>query len=148
MIALLQRVKRAAVTVDGQRIAEIGPGLLVLVGAERADGEPQAVRMAERIFAYRIFPDTAGRMNLSLREIRGELLLVPQFTLVADTARGNRPGFERAASPEHGETLFRQLVAGTRALGCPVQTGQFGANMDVELINTGPASFLLHVPHG
>lgn len=147
MIALLQRVKRAAVTIDTQRIAEIGPGLLVLVGVERADREPQAVRMAERILAYRIFPDTAGRMNLSLRDTGGELLLVPQFTLVADTARGNRPGFERAARPEHGEALFNCLVEGARALGCPVQTGQFGANMDIELINTGPASFLLHVPH-
>lgn len=148
MIALLQRVKRASVSVDGRLIAEIGPGLLVLVGVERTDEEPQAVRMAERILAYRIFPDAAGRMNLSLRDTGGELLLVPQFTLVADTTRGNRPGFERAASPEHGEALFRHLVRSARALRCTVQTGQFGANMDIELINTGPASFLLHVPHG
>ena len=147
MIALLQRVKQASVTVDGERIAEIGPGLMVLIGVERADAKPQAVRMAERILAYRIFPDTAGRMNLSLREASGELLLVPQFTLVADTSRGNRPGFERAASPEQGEALFRHLVESATALGCRTQTGQFGANMDVELINTGPASFLLHVPH-
>ncbi len=147
MITLLQRVKRASITVDGEQIAEIGPGLMVLVGVERADGRPQAVRMAERILAYRIFPDAAGRMNLSLRDLGGELLLVPQFTLVADTSRGNRPGFERAASPEQGEALFRQLVESATALGCRTQTGQFCANMDVELINTGPASFLLHVPH-
>jgi D-tyrosyl-tRNA(Tyr) deacylase len=147
MIALLQRVKRASVTVDNRRIAEIGPGLLVLVGVERADDKPQAARMAERILAYRIFPDAAERMNLSLRDTRGELLLVPQFTLVADTTRGNRPGFERAASPEQGEALFKHLVESAKALNCPVQTGQFGANMDIELINTGPASFLLHVPH-
>lgn len=148
MIALLQRVKRASVTVDNHRIAEIGPGLLVLVGVERTDERPQAARMAERILAYRIFPDAAGRMNLSLHDTRGELLLVPQFTLVADTTRGNRPGFERAASPERGEALFNDLVGSAKALNCPVQTGQFGANMDIELINTGPASFLLHVPHG
>lgn len=148
MIALLQRVKRASVTVDNHRIAEIGPGLLVLVGVERTDERPQAARMAERILAYRIFPDAAGRMNLSLHDTRGELLLVPQFTLVADTTRGNRPGFERAASPERGEALFNDLVESAKALNCPVQTGQFGANMDIELINTGPASFLLHVPHG
>ncbi|MFZ1625313.1 MAG: D-aminoacyl-tRNA deacylase [Gammaproteobacteria bacterium] len=147
MITLLQRVKRASITVDGKQIAEIGPGLMVLVGVERADGRPQALRMAERILAYRIFPDPVGRMNLSLRDVRGELLLVPQFTLVADTSRGNRPGFEQAASPEQGEALFRQLVESATALGCRTQTGQFGADMDVELINTGPASFLLHVPH-
>ncbi len=148
MIALLQRVKMASVSVDGQRIAEIGPGLLVLVGVERADGPAQAARMAERLFAYRIFADAEGRMNLSLRDSGGELLLVPQFTLVADTSRGNRPGFEPAASPELGQALFRQLAASAKSLGCATQTGQFGANMDIELINTGPATFLLHVPHG
>lgn len=147
MIALLQRVKRASVAVDNRRIAEIGPGLLVLVGVERSDERPQATRMAERILAHRIFPDAAERMNLSLRDTGGELLLVPQFTLVADTTRGNRPGFERAASPEQGEALFKNLVESAKALNCPVQTGQFGANMDIELINTGPATFLLHVPH-
>jgi D-tyrosyl-tRNA(Tyr) deacylase len=104
--------------------------------------------MAERILAYRVFPDSAERMNLSLRDTGGELLLVPQFTLVADTTRGNRPGFERAASPEVGQTLFNCLAASTTARGGRTQTGQFGANMDIELINTGPASFLLHVPHG
>lgn len=148
MIALLQRVKMASVTVEGRRIAEIGPGLLVLVGVEQADGPPQAARLAERLFAYRIFGDAADRMNLSLRDTGGELLLVPQFTLVADTSRGNRPGFERAASPELGQALFRHLAASAIALGCPTQTGQFGAHMDIELINTGPATFLLHVPQG
>lgn len=148
MIALLQRAKRASVSVDGRCIAGIGAGLLVLIGVEKGDSEPQAVRMAERILAYRIFADADGRMNLSLQDTGGELLLVPQFTLVADTTRGNRPGFERAAHPERGEELFMQLAASARALGSAVQTGQFGANMDVELINTGPATFLLHVPHG
>jgi D-tyrosyl-tRNA(Tyr) deacylase len=148
MIALLQRVKKATVTVDGQQTAAIGPGLLVFIGVEQADGPAQAARLAERLFAYRIFADAADRMNLSLRDTGGELLLVPQFTLVADTSRGNRPGFERAASPEVGQTLFNSLVASAKALGCPTQTGQFGANMDIELINTGPATFLLHVPHG
>ena len=148
MIALLQRVKRASVRVEGQQIAEIGPGLLVFVGVERADGQAQAVRMAERLFAYRVFADSTNRMNLSLRDTGGELLLVPQFTLVADTSHGNRPGFEPAASPELGQTLFRQLAARAISLGCPTQTGEFGANMDIELINTGPATFLLHVPQG
>ena len=148
MIALLQRVKRASVTVDGRPLAEIGPGLLVLVGVERADGKPQAARMAERILAYRIFPDGAERMNLSLHDTGGELLLVPQFTLVAYIVMRSRPGFTRAGSPEAGQTLFNCLVASATALGCRTQTGQFGANMDIELINTGPASFLLHVPPG
>ena len=148
MIALLQRVKMASVVVNGRKIAEIGPGLLAFIGVERADTPVQAARLAERLFAYRIFADTADRMNLSLKDTGGELLLVPQFTLVADTGRGNRPGFERAASPELGEALFRQLAASANSLGCPTQTGQFGANMDIELINTGPATFLLHVPHG
>ncbi len=147
MIALLQRVKKASVTVDGQQIAGIGPGLLVFVGVERADTPAQAVRLAERLYAYRIFPDAADRMNLSLRDSGGELLLVPQFTLLADTSRGNRPGFERAADPGLGEALFRQLAASATALGCPTQIGQFGANMDIELINTGPATFLLQISH-
>ncbi len=148
MIALLQRVKRASVRVKGEQIAAIGPGLLVLVGVERTDSQAQATRMAERLFAYRVFADSTDRMNLSLRDTGGELLLVPQFTLVADTSRGNRPGFEPAASPELGQALFRHLAASTKSLGCPTQTGQFGADMDIELINTGPATFLLHVPHG
>ena len=148
MIALLQRVKRASITIDGCRIAEIGPGLLVLVGVERADGKPQAARMAERILAYRIFPDGAERMNLSLHDTGQLDRANHRLSLVADTTRGNRPGFERAASPEVGQTLFNSLVASAKALGCQTQTGQFGANMDIELINTGPASFLLHVPHG
>jgi D-aminoacyl-tRNA deacylase len=146
MIALLQRVKKATVTVAGRQIARIGPGLLVFVGVERGDGPAQAGRMAERLLAYRLFPDAEDRMNLSLKDTGGELLLVPQFTLAADTSRGNRPGFERAASPELATTLFRELTDHTRLLGCSTQTGEFGANMDIELVNTGPATFLLHVP--
>lgn len=148
MIALLQRVKKAAVTVAGEQIARIGPGLLVFVGVERNDGPAQAGRLAERLLAYRVFPDAEDRMNLSLKDTGGELLLVPQFTLVADTSRGNRPGFERAASPELAMALFRELTDRTRLLGCATQTGQFAANMDIELVNTGPATFLLHVPQG
>ncbi|MEZ5563890.1 MAG: D-aminoacyl-tRNA deacylase [Gammaproteobacteria bacterium] len=148
MIALVQRVKRASVTVDEQRIAAIGPGLLVLVGVEKTDTPAQAIRLAERLYAYRIFPDAADRMNRSLQDVGGELLLVPQFTLLADTTRGNRPGFERAAEPALGEALFTQLAASARALGCPTQIGRFGANMDIELINTGPATFLLQISPG
>lgn len=146
MIALLQRVKKASVTVAGRQIARIGPGLLVLVGVERGDETAQANRMAERLLAYRLFPDAEGRMNLSLKDTGGELLLVPQFTLAADTSRGNRPGFERAASPELATALFKALTDCARVLGCSTQTGEFGANMDIELVNTGPATFLLHVP--
>ncbi len=145
MIGLLQRVKWARVTVTGEAIAAIGPGLLVLAAMERGDSPAGAARLAERLLAYRVFPDAAGRMNRSLTDVGGELLLVPQFTLAADTSHGNRPGFEPAAPPEAGRALFEQLVDAARRLHPRVQTGRFGADMDVELLNTGPVTFSLRV---
>lgn len=130
----------------GATVAAIGPGLLVLVGVERGDSTAGAERLAERLLAYRVFPDAAGRMNLSLVDTAGELLLVPQFTLAADTSHGNRPGFEPAAPPEEGLRLFEHLVTAARTRWTRVHTGQFGADMDVELVNSGPVTFSLRVP--
>ncbi|MGI9257253.1 MAG: D-aminoacyl-tRNA deacylase [Gammaproteobacteria bacterium] len=146
MIGLLQRVRRADVEVDGATIAEIGPGIAVLVGVERGDSDREAGRLLERLLAYRVFPDSEGRMNLSLRDIGGELLLVPQFTLAADTSQGNRPGFSKAAPPEQGEALFAALVRAAEASGVKTATGEFGAMMDVTLTNEGPVTFWLRVP--
>jgi D-tyrosyl-tRNA(Tyr) deacylase len=146
VIGLLQRVKRASIDVAGAQIATIGPGLLVLIGVERGDSPAVAERLAARLLAYRVFPDAAGRMNLSLTDSGGELLLVPQFTLVADTSHGNRPGFEPAAPPAVGQQLFEHLVGAARERWPRVQTGQFGADMEVELVNSGPVTFSLRVP--
>ncbi len=127
-------------------MAAIGQGLLVLVGVERGDSTTGAERLAERLLAYRVFPDAAGRMNRSVTDVGGELLLVPQFTLAADTSRGNRPGFEPAAPPDEAEALFRHLVNAAGSRWPRVQTGQFGADMEVELVNSGPVTFSLRVP--
>jgi len=148
MIGLLQRVKRATIDVDGAQIAAIGPGLLVLVGVERGDSPAEARRLAARLLAYRVFTDGAGRMNRCLTETGGELLLVPQFTLVADTSRGNRPGFEPAASPAAGRELFDCVVNAARDRWPRVQTGRFGADMEVALVNSGPVTFSLRVTPG
>ncbi len=146
MIGLLQRVGRADVKVDGATIAEIGPGLAVLVGVERGDGSRESARLLQRLLAYRVFPDAEGRMNLSLRDVGGALLLVPQFTLVADTSQGNRPGFSRAAPPELGAALFSGLVSAAEAAGVTTAKGRFGATMQVSLTNEGPVTFWLRVP--
>jgi D-aminoacyl-tRNA deacylase len=141
MIGLLQRVTRASVTVDGRVVAGIGPGLMVLVGVRPEDGAAQAGRLLERLLDYRVFPDAAGRMNRSLRETGGGLLLVPQFTLAADTRKGTRAGFSTAAPPEQARTLFEQLVAQARAGWPQTGAGVFGADMQVELVNDGPVTF-------
>ena len=143
MIGLLQRVTAASVDVDGRRIAEIGPGLLVLVAVRPDDDEDNAERLLERLLGYRVFADGEGRMNLSLVQVGGGLLLVPQFTLAADTRKGRRPGFSTAAAPAHGERLFRHLLerACERVPGC--QAGEFGADMQVGLVNDGPVTFWL-----
>ena len=148
MIGLLQRVAEASVEVDGRRIAAIGPGLLVLVGVEKDDGHPQAERLADRLCGYRVFADAEGRMNCSVVDAGGELLLVPQFTLPADTRKGMRPSFTPAAPPQRGEELFEVLVAAVRSRHPSVCTGQFGAHMRVALINDGPVTFWLQVPPG
>jgi D-aminoacyl-tRNA deacylase len=143
VIALIQRVGHAAVSVDGAEIASIGRGILALVGVQRGDTQAEAARLAERVLAYRIFADAAGKMNLSLRDIGGELLAVPQFTLAADTNSGLRPSFSSAASPAEGEKLFVEFVKA--AEGMRVSTGRFGADMKVSLVNDGPVTFWLQV---
>lgn len=145
MIGLLQRVSSASVTVAGETIGSIGHGLMVLVAVERGDTAAQARRLAERLVAYRVFEDEAGKMNLDLRSTGGELLLVPQFTLAADTGRGNRPSFGGAAEPAAGQRLFDQLVDEASRLGVAVATGRFGADMTVQLSNEGPVTFWLRV---
>ena len=145
MIALLQRVTQASVMVESQAIAIIGPGLLVLLGVQPKDGEAQAQRMVERIFGYRMFEDAAGKMNRSLLESQGELLLVPQFTLAADTRQGMRPGFSTAALPAQARIEFERVVALSKQYKLKVESGRFGADMQVSLINNGPVTFWLEV---
>jgi D-aminoacyl-tRNA deacylase len=149
MIALIQRVLEASVTVDGEIVGQIGPGLLALAAVERGDDERRAARLAERIVGYRVFEDAEGRMNRSLAEAGGGLLLVSQFTLAADTRKGARPSFTPAAGPESGRALFESLLAATRRLHRPVETGRFGARMRVALVNDGPVTFWLRInPEG
>lgn len=143
MIGLLQRVARAHVEVSGKTVAAIERGLLVLVGVERNDGHAQADRLLERLLSYRVFPDESGRMNLGLRDIGGGLLLVPQFTLAADTRKGTRASFTPAAEPEHGQRLFDYLVEKARQQNAGTASGIFGAHMQVGLVNDGPVTFLL-----
>jgi D-aminoacyl-tRNA deacylase len=146
MIGLLQRVDDASVAVGGEEIARIGKGLLVLVGVERGDDEATAERLLERLVNYRVFPDSEGRMNLSMLDAGAGLLLVPQFTLVADTAKGQRPGFSRASPPGDAERLFGYMAkrAENRVPGS--QSGLFGAHMRVSLVNDGPVTFWIRVP--
>lgn len=146
MIALIQRVTGAGVTVGEEVIGEIGPGLLALIGVEQGDGELQVERLLERLLGYRVFADAQDRMNLSLQDTGGGLLLVPQFTLAADTRKGMRPGFSRAAPPQEGERLFRLLLEQARRRHPPVAAGRFGADMQVSLVNDGPVTFWLQVP--
>ncbi len=143
MIGLLQRVLEARVVVAGETVGAIGPGLLVLVGVERGDSEDQARRLLERLLGYRVFGDAEGRMNLSVQDIGGGLLLVPQFTLAADTRKGSRPSFTPAADPGEGERLFNYLVAEARVVYPQVASGRFGAHMQVSLVNDGPVTFWL-----
>ena len=149
MIALLQRVSEAYVSVAQERIAQIGRGVLVLVGIERDDGASEADRLLERILGYRVFPDAEGRMNLSVVDVHGGLLLVPQFTLAADTRKGMRPSFTPAASPEAGRRWFDYLLDNARQrYPGDVHSGQFGAEMRVGLINDGPVTFWLRAGQG
>lgn len=145
MIGLLQRVSQASVAVDGQVIGAIGPGLMVLVCAERGDTGREADALLAKLLAYRVFSDDAGKMNRSVTDVEGGLLLVPQFTLAADTKSGTRPSFTPAASPEDGRRLFDHFVAAARKRHPMVETGQFGADMQVSLTNDGPVTFWLQV---
>ena len=140
MRALIQRVREASVTVEGAVIGRTGPGLLILVCAMQGDGEGEAEWLAARIAKLRIFRDDAGKMNRSVRDIGGSALVVSQFTLAADTARGNRPGFSAAAAPEVGERLYEHFARALAAEGVPVETGRFGADMAVALVNDGPVT--------
>ena len=143
MKALIQRVSRASVEVDEQTVGRIGRGLLVLVGVEKGDTDAQADKLLHKLLHYRVFSDAQGKMNLNVQQAEGELLLVSQFTLAADTQKGLRPSFSSAASPEEGERLFNYLVAQAQASDVAVATGEFGANMQVALVNDGPVTFLL-----
>jgi D-tyrosyl-tRNA(Tyr) deacylase len=143
VIALLQRVLSASVSVEGATIAEISAGLLVFIGIKPTDVEADAARILSRLLKYRVFADVAGKMNLSLQHIGGSLLLVPQFTLAADTRSGSRPGFSTAAHPELGRRLYDVLVGQARALHPKVESGRFGAHMRVSLVNDGPVTFWL-----
>lgn len=143
MKALIQRVTTASVTVEGQVIGSIDHGLVALIGVERGDSEANADKLLHKLLNYRVFSDEAGKMNHNLQQAQGGLLLVSQFTLAADTRKGLRPGFSSAAPPEEGERLFDYLVARARQAGPPVATGQFGADMQVALVNDGPVTFML-----
>jgi D-tyrosyl-tRNA(Tyr) deacylase len=145
MIGLLQRVTASEVSVDGKTLGQIGLGLMVLVGVERGDTEAAADRLLERLLSYRVFADADGKMNLSLVDVGGGLLLVPQFTLAADTKKGTRPGFSPAAAPAQGRHGFDYLVGRARATHPVVQAGEFGADMQVSLTNDGPVTFWLRV---
>ena len=145
MIALLQRVRSASVSVGGAVIGAIDRGVLVFAAVQRGDGDVQAERLAERILSYRVFGDAQGRMHLSVIDVAGGVLLVPQFTLAADTSRGTRASFSSAAAPEEGQRLFDRLVDAIRARHAPVATGAFGADMQVALVNDGPVTFWLQV---
>ena len=145
MIALLQRVSQASVVVDGATVGAIGPGLLVLLCAEKGDSEREADALLAKLLAYRVFSDDAGKMNRSVTDVAGGLLLVPQFTLAADTNSGTRPSFTPAAAPADGLRLFEHVVRQARARHATVETGQFGADMKVSLTNDGPVTFWLQI---
>jgi D-aminoacyl-tRNA deacylase len=146
MIALIQRVSRAQVEVAGTTVGSAGRGILALIGIESGDSRETGARLLERVLTYRIFPDDGGRMNRSLRDIQGDLLLVPQFTLVADTGSGTRPGFSGGAPPVVAAGLFEERVAAARSAHSRVASGSFGADMQVSLVNDGPVTFTLRVP--
>jgi len=145
MIALLQRVTEAKVVVDNEIAGEIKQGLLVFIGVEKNDADEYVSRLVDKVLSYRIFPDTEDKMNLSVQDINAGVLLVPQFTLAADTQKGCRPSFSSAAIPEEGERLFNQFVKQTRVKHNNVATGIFGADMKVSLLNDGPVTFWLQV---
>lgn len=145
MIALIQRVLNASVTVEGQTVGKIGPGLLVLLGVEQDDNEQKAQRLCERVLGYRIFGDEDDKMNLNVLQAGGSLLVVSQFTLVADTQKGMRPSFSRGAVPQEADRLYRYFVGQCQERGIETQTGEFAADMQVALVNDGPVTFWLQV---
>lgn len=146
MKGLIQRVTRASVSIDGEVVGAIGPGLLLLLGIERQDSPATAERLLDKVLSYRVFADDQGKMNRSLRDVQGGLLVVSQFTLVADTRKGLRPGFSNGAPPERGKELYEVFLNLARERHRTVASGRFGADMKVELINDGPVTFLLETP--
>jgi D-aminoacyl-tRNA deacylase len=146
VIALIQRVSEAQVRVNGEVVAAIGQGVLALIAVRPTDNDESVGRLLERLLSYRVFADVDGRMNVSVREVGGGLLLVPQFTLAADTRKGTRAGFSTAAEPEHAQSLYAQLVQRAREAYAPVSSGVFGAHMIVSLVNDGPVTFWLETP--
>ena len=145
MIALIQRVTQAKVDVDNKNIAKIQKGILVFIGVEKNDDAKDAERLIDKVLSYRVFADTEDKMNLSVQEIKGGVLLVPQFTLAADTQKGCRPSFSAAAPPEQGQRLFDEIVQQAKSKYKKIETGQFGADMEVSLLNDGPVTFWLQV---
>ena len=145
MIGLIQRVSEASVTVDATTIGHIEQGMLLLLGVEKEDGQAQIDKLVKKVSQYRMFSDEQGKMNLNIQQAGGSVLVVSQFTLVADTQKGNRPGFSRGASPEVGKALYLQFIEALEATGIPVQTGEFGAVMKVHLVNDGPVTFHFQV---
>ncbi|KXJ60005.1 MAG: D-tyrosyl-tRNA(Tyr) deacylase [Alteromonas sp. Nap_26] len=145
MIGLIQRVSEANVTVSGEVIGSIGKGMLVLLGVEKNDSDIEIEKLATKLSRYRMFTDDDGKMNLNIEQVNGEILVVSQFTLVADTQKGNRPGFSRGATPEHGKAVYQKFVECLKAKGLTVATGEFGADMQVGLINDGPVTFQFQV---
>ncbi len=146
MRAVIQRVSRASVSVDGELKGNIGHGLLVLLAAAHGDGADQIKWMAEKITGLRIFPDEQGKMNISLKQVEGHMLIVSQFTLYGDCRKGKRPSFAASARPEEAEELYKQFMEAVRQHGVPVQTGVFGAMMDVALVNDGPVTLIIDSP--
>lgn len=145
MIALIQRVKHAKVEINGKTVGEIKQGILVLLGVEKDDDAAKAKKLSQKVMNYRIFSDQQGKMNLNVQQVTGELLVVSQFTLVADTQSGNRPSFSSGASPELGKELYRYFIECCQQNGLPCQSGEFGADMQVSLLNDGPVTFQLKV---
>jgi len=145
MIGLVQRVSQANVIVDNQIIGEISQGMVVLLGVEKNDAEAEIEKLANKLCNYRMFSDEDGKMNLNIRQVSGEMLVVSQFTLVADTQKGNRPGFSKGASPEHGKKMYALFIASLKNKGIKVATGEFGADMKVALVNDGPVTFQFQV---
>lgn len=145
MIGLIQRVSEASVKVAGDIVGQIGPGILILLGVEKDDTQAEVEKLATKLCNYRIFSDDDGKMNLNIRQIGGSVLVVSQFTLVADTSRGNRPGFSRGAPPELGNALYEALITQLKAMDIPVASGRFGADMQVQLVNDGPVTFHIQV---
>ena len=141
MIGLIQRVSRASVTVESKVIGEIDQGILLLLGVEKDDGDDEIEKLANKVSRYRMFADSDGKMNLNVEQVGGKILVVSQFTLVADTQKGNRPGFSRGATPEHGKAGYLKFVEALEAKGLAVETGEFGADMQVALVNDGPVTF-------